>query len=99
MSILQITEYAELANDITGIRAPISQEPAIAFQEITISGTSAASAAFNASTRFIRISGDAAFRFRVAAAPTALATDTRMIADSAEYFGVRPGLKIAAITG
>ena len=99
MSILQITEYAEVSTDLSGIRAPIAQEPAIAYQQITISGTSAPSAAFNPSTRFIRISGDAAFRFRVSADPTALATDTRMIADSVEYFGVRPGLKIAAITG
>ena len=99
MSILQITEYKEVGNEITGIRLPVAQEPFLAVQQITISGTTAQSAAFNAETRYIRISGDVAFRFRVGANPTALTTDTRMIADSAEYFGVLPGQKIAAITG
>lgn len=99
MSILQITEYSEIGNEINGVRMPCAQEPAVAIQQITTSGTSAQSAAFNAATRYIRISGDAAFRFRVSANPTALATDTRIIADTAEYFGVKPGDKIAAITG
>jgi len=99
MSILQITEYKEVGNEITGIRLPVAQEPFVAVQQVTISGTTAQSAAFNAETRYIRISGDAAFRFRVGLDPTAVITDTRMIADAAEYFGVTPGHKIAAITG
>ena len=99
MTILQITEYAASGLDVNGVPAQIAKEPALAYQEITTSGTSAASAAFNADTRLIRISADAAVRIRFGANPTALATDTRVIADATEYFGVIPGQKIAAIVG
>jgi hypothetical protein len=99
MSVIHITEFSGSGAEISGVRVPIAMLPAVTVQEITISGASAQSAAFNAETRMIRISADAACRIRVGASPTAVATDLRVGADSPEYFGVLPGQKLAAITG
>lgn len=99
MSIIQISEYGDSGLDVNGVRMSTVQLPAVAYQEVTISGTSAQSAAFNAATKIIRINADAACRIRAGSNPTALATDTRINADAPEYFGVKPGDKLAIITG
>ena len=67
MTILQITEYAASGLDVNGVPAQIAKEPALAYQEITTSGASAQSAAFNLDTRLIRISADANVRIRFGA--------------------------------
>jgi|SRR6185312_9373102 len=81
----------------------IWSEPSDVEQAVTISGTSAQSAAFNAQTKFITITSDSAFCYLVAANPTAAATNFRIAADEIVTFGVEPapGLapyKIAAVT-
>ena len=98
MATLQIIEYASIGNDARGLVPQVAQLPALATQNITISGTSAQSAAFNKDTRFVCLIGDVAYRFLAGSNPTASSTDQRRPADSPEYFGVTPSIKIAAIT-
>ena len=78
-------------------------EPAAVEQAVTISGTSAQSAAFAAQTKFITITSDSAFCYLVAANPTAATTNFRVAADQILTIAVEPApgaapYKIAAIT-
>lgn len=67
-------------------------------QNVTTSGTSAASTAFGAQTYEIRVAVTEAAYVRVGdGTPTAVTGDTLMAAGSVEYFRVSPGQKIAAI--
>lgn len=85
------------------MRGQVPQEPKLADQTITTSGTTAASAAFNASTYLLGIStpAGAAVAYEVSATPgdtpTALVTSQRLPGNSVIYIGVRPGDKIAFI--
>ena len=90
MSSLYITE---LSNGAGALQA--AQLPAIAEQKVTISGTSAQSAAFQQETRMIRVHTDVACHILVGSDPTATVAKLRMAADSVEYFGVTPGHKVA----
>lgn len=95
---LVVTEYSELAADAKGQRIVAGQEPSVAVQEVAIGAGSVASAnAFGDATRFVRVHTDANCRIAFAAAPVAVAAGTRMAAGSTEYFGVKPGHKVAAI--
>lgn len=97
MAVLFITEYQELARPEPGM-GQIAQAPALAEQTVAITGASLQSAQFNASTRFIRLSTDAICSISIDFTPTATATKGRLPADNVEYFGVRPGMKIAVIS-
>lgn len=94
---LVVTEYSELAADAKGQRIVAGQEPSVTVQEVAIGAGSVASAAFGDATRFVRVHTDANCRIAFAAAPVAVAAGTRMAAGSTEYFGVKPGHKVAAI--
>jgi hypothetical protein len=72
--------------------------PPVASQHITVSGTSAQSAAFNKITYIIRINCDAIVSIAVGLNPTATTGDLRIPASQTEYFVVAPGDKIAFIT-
>jgi hypothetical protein len=65
-------------------------EPAAVEQAVTISGTSAQSAAFAAQTKFITITSDSAFCYLVASNPTAATTNFRVEAGQILTFGVVP---------
>lgn len=65
---------------------------------VTVSGTSAQSAAFNAKTKFIAITCDGIFSYLVGSDPTATTSHLRIPADTILSFAVTPGHKIAAIT-
>jgi hypothetical protein len=95
MSNMYITEYGSPAG-----RAQIAQEPAIAVQKVSFTGTPGTSAAFNAATAFIRIHVDGIASIKFGTAPTAATTDPRLPADAVEYFGVPPAgsFKVSAIT-
>ena len=99
MASLYIAEYGKLALGLNGetVLAPI--DPPIAEQKITIAGTSAASAAFNTQTRFIRMHTDAICHILIGKTPTAVATKARMVAGQTEVRGVNGGDKIAVIEG
>ena len=96
MAVLYITEFDKLSND-TRSPVPVAGKP-IATQTVTIGGASAASAAFNAATRFVRLHTDAICSIEFGTAPVAEATNERMSADQTEYRGVTAGEKVAVIT-
>jgi hypothetical protein len=92
MSILYVTEYEREYNGI-----PV--QPPLAEQKITISGTSAQSAAFNALTKVVRLHVDGITGVTFAVSPTAtVAASARMVAGQTELFYAQGGLKVAGIT-
>lgn len=94
MASLYITEYD---GNITG-DSQVPREPVVTEQKITITGVSAQSAAFNASTRLIRIHTDAICSILVGENPTATAAKQRLPADTIQFARVQPGHKIAVIS-
>lgn len=98
MATLYITEFADAPVLKNGQAFGIGTLAPVAEQNITFTGTSAASAAFNAKTKFIRVHPDAICSIKCGPAPVAEATNLRMVAGQTEYFAVVPGDKIAAIT-
>ena len=94
-----ITEFAELAADELGNELQLANlSDATAEQNVTYT-TSAASAAMNASTRYVRIICDAKAHFAVGSSPTATSSNTYVTADTAEYFAINPGEQIAFYDG
>jgi len=98
MATLWIREYSSLAEANDGGPIQIGQEPG-AVDQVVPFVTSSLSAAFGGSTRYIAIYGSAAFHYKISATPTAATTSMKMAADTPLYLGVRPGDKIAVITG
>lgn len=96
---LFITEYASLASDTFDSRIAAAQEPALAEQQLTISGSSAASAAFNARTSFVMLHAQEATCLKWGTAPTAVTTAQRMGAGETRFVGVPvgAGYKVAGI--
>lgn len=97
MAKLYITEFNDLALDPSGVRPQVPQMPPVAEQVVTFT-TTTQSAALNAATRFVRIIADADCHIAVGADPTATTSGMKLISGQAEYFGVTPGHKIAAVT-
>lgn len=95
---LDISEYDALAVDINGHVIAAGVEPPIAEQTpVAIGASSTQSAAFNDRTRFVRLHCDAPCRVAFGVNPTAGANSKRMAAGQTEFFGVRPGQKVAVI--
>ena len=96
MAVCYIAEFADLAH-LDG--CPVAQMPPLAEQTVAI-GAEADSAAFNASTRYIRVQNDAICSIAIGLTPTATTSSLRLPADSTEYFGVPrgAGYKISVIT-
>jgi len=69
-----------------------------ATQSVTYT-SSTASAAFDLSTRLVRIIADADVFLAFGAAPTATATAIKLVANTAEYFEVDAGFKVACYDG
>jgi hypothetical protein len=97
MGTVNVVQLQEISNDSHGELAQIAHMPAISSENVTSSGTSAQSAAFGNNCRFVRIATDTTVRILFAANPTALQTSIRLLADTAEYFGVVAGQKVAVI--
>lgn len=99
MTTLYITEYAFLGQ-VPNNAAQMPQEPPIAEQTVAIGASSAASSAFNAKTRFVRLHTDAICSVKVGVSPTAAATNGRMAANQTEYRAVPEGgqYSVAVIT-
>lgn len=98
MGSVYVTEYAELGIGKNGQVVQAGVEPALTTQKLTSSGTSLASSAFNAKTRFVRVHTDAIISILFGSSPTATTSTARMGAGQTEYFAVNPGDKIAVIT-
>lgn len=103
MAYLYITELKDIAIGHNGNPMPtVGKMPPVAEQQVGISGSSAASAAFNSATRFVILSSDVTcsvtFSPTPGATPTAVTTSYRLAAGVPVMFGVNPGDKVAAIT-
>lgn len=98
-SKLFISEYSTMAQTNSGgAPAQIGSEPDQADQVVDFSGGAAASAAFGADTKFVRLQCDTRCAIRVTTAGTAATTSNKpLAADAPEYFGVRPGDKVNVI--
>lgn len=94
-----ITEYAALARDAYSFHIAAGQEPARAEQAMTISATSAQSAAFNELTGFIMVHTTEVACLAFGENPTALNNRHRLGAGETRFYGVKPGHKLAAIVG
>lgn len=92
---IYITEY--VSTKPIGIGAVMAQEPGSAEQLLNTTGTSAQSAAFGATTRFVRVHTDGIVSIKFGPNPTAVITAHRMAAGTTEYFAVQAGDKIAGI--
>lgn len=100
MASLYITQYSKLGMDPNGQDVQAGLEPYVAYEKLTYTGTAAASAAFNAQTRFVRLHSDGIFSYRITAAGTAATTgDARVAANATEFIAVEPGsaMKVSAI--
>ena len=65
---------------------------------LSSTGSSSATASFGAFTTRVRIVSSAACNVRISdGTPTAVATDTALVANFPEYFIVTPGQKLASI--
>lgn len=98
MATLYITEYIDIMHAPGEVQLGV--EPETTTQTVSISGSSAASAALNGATRFVRLHTDAICSVLFGTAPTAAATNRRMAANQTEYFAVPQGksYKVAVIT-
>lgn len=97
MATLYIAEYG-VTKGIGGLVAPIVACPPLAEQTVAIGGASVQSSAFTSNTNIIRVHTDAICSVLIDTDPTVTAVKSRMAANQTEYFGVRPGDKIAVIT-
>lgn len=95
---LDITEYTNLASDGSGNVIPTGLEPSRTVQQVAITGTSAQSEPVSEVTRFVRVHTDVTCRIAFGPDPTASSASQRMPAGATEFYGVRPGTKIAVIS-
>ena len=90
-----ITEFASVGS-AGGGSIQIAKFPAVAKQQVDTTAGVQTSAAFNASTKFIRVICEVQCAVR-ADGTAATATDLLIPAFTAEYFGVLPGTTISVI--
>jgi len=94
MATLYVSEFGDLAIG----RAQAMTLPPLRMQTVAIGASSETTAfAFTENTRMVRVHTDAICSIAASAAPTATTSDLRLAADQTEYFGVKPGDKIAVI--
>ena len=93
---LHIAEYSSSSID-SPKSIPVVLMPELATQVLAVGATSVQSAAFQGGTRMIRLFADEPCRVLVGESPTAVATSTPLAEKGGEYFGVRPGDKLAVI--
>jgi hypothetical protein len=103
MATLYVEEFSAIgeASNLTGPALSTAQAgkfPSLTGQTVSIGGGSVQSSAFNAATTLIRVHTDVICSVLIGSNPTALTTRNRMAANQTEYFGVRPGDKIAVIS-
>ena len=88
MATLLITEYGNVATDLANQLMPVAQEPAIKFQKITFT-TATTCAAFDKSTRYVRLIADADCHVAFGGSPTATSTVGRIAANTVEWRGIK----------
>lgn len=96
MATLYITEHVGIREQGGVVQA--AQRPGLRQQTVAIGGSSTQCAlAFKDDTRLLRVHTDAICSISIGTNPTATVTDSRMAANTTEYFSVRAGDKIAVI--
>ena len=90
---VNIAQFQSIPTDIQIVEG----NDAMVSENVTSSATSAQSTALKPTTRIVRIATDTTVRVAFGSNPTATSTDMRVLADTAEYFGVQPGTKVAVI--
>lgn len=99
MATLWISEYDEIGKDSYGSKAQVASEPSNTTQTVTYT-TTTQSAAFNPSTRIIRVIADAAVYLEFGTNPTATATSLYLPSGQVEYIGIKGAtIKVAAYDG
>lgn len=98
MTKLWITEYTHISTDKFGNSTYCPDEPGTDQTPVDFSSGAAQSAAFAATTRFIRIQADVACHVLFGANPTATTNSQRVPANQYEYKGVIPGQKLSVIS-
>ena len=97
MASLYVAEFTlHLIGNIQGMQVALA--PAKTHQKLTITGTTGQSNAFDGATGIIRVHTDAICSIEIGADPTATTSTMRLAANQTEYFGVKPGDKIAVIS-
>jgi hypothetical protein len=98
MAKLSITEYTSMAqHEGYGKPPELALEPGTD-QEVTFT-TATSSNAFAATTQYVRLVSDTNCRVKFGAAPTALATSQRMVADVEYWRAVEPTHKVSVYDG
>lgn len=97
MATAYITEFAD---NVTLENLTIAKWSSRTVEQspVTVSGTSAQSAAFAATTRYILFTCDGIHSWTIGSNPTATTSKMRFPAGTIHYIGVQPGEKIAFIT-
>ena len=95
---VDISEYSALARDIRNDAIQTGNEPARAMHQVAVGAGSVQSSVFDDATTLIRVHTDVACRIQIGSNPTAAATTMRLAANSTEFFGVKGGHRLAAIT-
>lgn len=102
MAVLYIDEYKDIPTLTSwGAMPQAPKAPPLATQHLTISGSSAPSAAFNASTNFVLVHTDSICSIAfsdTSTPPTAVTTASRMNANETRFYGVRGGGTMAVIS-
>lgn len=99
MSTLYIREFEALPVGVQGGTPQIWMEPGTDQTPVTYTGTHGRSAAFAAGTKFITITSDGIFSYKVGGSTVAATTSAlRVPAGTFLSIGVKPGDYISAIT-
>lgn len=93
MASLYLTEFSGAGAE----RTQVAKTPRVNMQKLTI-GSEVKSTAFKPETSLIRVHVDAICSIAIGDSPTASTSDSRMSADTTEYFAVRPGDKLSVIS-
>ena len=96
---IYVNEFTSFGKDANGNVTPYPLQPATAFQTLAVTGVSAQTTAFAATTTVIQVHTDAICSIVFGTAPTATTSNARLPANETRYFSVPAGsaLKIAAI--
>ena len=100
MATLYVTEFTDIGNSVNNQAIPITQQPPVNEQTLSITSSSVASSAFKANTNIVRLHTDAICSVEFGTSPTATSSTARMAANQTEYFTVPRNLsyKVAVIT-
>lgn len=96
MAVANIKEFVGLPTNGSGQVVPVVSSQDQTNNNVTFT-TTTQSAAFQPNTRFIRVVCPVACHLEFGENPTATTASLYLPADTVEYFGVKPGEKVALV--